>query len=47
VVELEEGARILSNVVGIPADQVVCDMKVEVLFEDVTDDVTLPKFRPV
>jgi hypothetical protein len=24
-----------------------CDMEVEVVFEDLTDAVTLPKFRPV
>lgn len=47
VVELEEGARILSNVVGVPPEQVTCGMPVEVVFEDVTPEVTLPKFRPV
>jgi hypothetical protein len=24
-----------------------CDLPVEVMFEDVTDEITLPKFRPV
>ncbi len=47
VIELEEGPRMLSNVIGIPPDKVACDMKVEVRFDPVTDDVTLPKFRPV
>ncbi len=47
VIELEEGARMLSNVVGIDAADVVCDMAVEVVFDDVTPDVTLPKFRPI
>ena len=46
VIELEEGARLLSNVVGIPPEQVTCDMHVEVVFEDVTPEMTLPKFRP-
>jgi len=46
VIELEEGARLLSNVIGIPPEQVTCDMPVEVVFEDVTPEVTLPKFRP-
>ena len=46
VIELEEGARLLSNVVGIAPDDVACDMAVEVVFDDVTGDVTLPKFRP-
>ena len=46
VVELEEGPRMISNIVGIEPDKVVCDMTVEVTFDDVTADVTLPKFRP-
>ena len=47
VVELEEGPRLLSNIVGIPADKVRCDMPVQVVFEDVTPECTLPKFKPV
>ena len=44
VVELEEGARMLANLVDGPA--VTIGMPVEVVFEDVTPEVTLPKFRP-
>jgi uncharacterized protein len=47
LIELEEGPRMISNVIGIPPDQVSCDMQVEVVFEDVGDIATLPKFRPV
>jgi uncharacterized OB-fold protein len=46
IVELEEGVRLLSNIVGCPPDQVHCEMPVEVVFEDVTETVTLFKFRP-
>jgi uncharacterized OB-fold protein len=46
VVELEEGARMLSNVVGCPVGEIAVGMPVEVVFEDVSADVTLPKFRP-
>ena len=46
LIELEEGARLISNVVGCPPAEVACDMPVEVVFEDVTLEVTLPKFRP-
>ena len=46
VIELEEGARMLSNVVGVPPEEVTCDMPVEVVFEDVTPEITLPKFKP-
>ena len=49
IVELEEGARMLSNIVGVEPDptKVRCDMPVEVVFEDITDEITLPNFRPV
>ena len=47
IIELEEGARILSNVIGTQVKTVKCDMSVEVVFEDETDELTLPKFKPV
>jgi uncharacterized OB-fold protein len=46
VVELEEGPRLPTALVGTAPDDVHCDMEVEVVFDDVTDTVTLPKFRP-
>ena len=46
VVELAEGPRIHANIVDIEPDNVVCDMPVTVAFDDVTDDVTLAKFKP-
>jgi uncharacterized OB-fold protein len=45
IVELEEGPRMMTNIVA-PPDSVSIGMKVEVLFEDVTDTIALPKFRP-
>jgi uncharacterized protein len=45
-VELEDGVRLLTNIVGCPPDAVRIGMPVEVTFEDVTPEVTLPKFRP-
>ena len=47
VIALDEGARLVSNLVGCPPDEIRADMAVEVVFEDVTPEVTLPKFRPV
>ena len=45
VVQMEEGVRLLSQVIDCPPDQLEMDMPVEVVFEDVTPEVTLPKFR--
>jgi uncharacterized OB-fold protein len=45
-VELAEGPRMLTNIVGCAPDDVRIGMPVEVVFEDVTPSVTLPKFKP-
>ena len=46
VIRLDEGVRMLSNIVGCSPEDVRCDMPVEVAFEKLSDEVTLPKFRP-
>ena len=46
VVRLTEGVQLMSNIVDCPPEQVKCDMEVEVVFEDVTEEVALPKFKP-
>jgi uncharacterized OB-fold protein len=46
VVELEEGTRIVSNLVGIEPRDVEIGMPVKVSIEDVDDELKLPLFRP-
>lgn len=46
-VDLEEGARMLTNIVGCDPADVEIGMPVTVVFDDVTDEVTLPKFKPM
>ncbi len=45
-VELEEGVRLLTNIIGGDVEALRIGMAVEVVFEDVTPEVTLPKFKP-
>ena len=45
VIEMEEGVRLLSGVVDCPPEELEIGMAVEVVFEDVTPEITLPKFR--
>ncbi len=47
VVELEEGPRLMSNIVGVPQtpEHLVLDMELEVVF-DKHGDVAVPKFKP-
>ena len=47
LVRLDEGPSLLTNVVGIPNERLKVGMPVEVVFEEATPEVTLPKFRPV
>ena len=47
VVELQEGVRIVSHVLDLPVDQLRVGLPVRVVFDDVTPEVTLPKFRPL
>jgi uncharacterized OB-fold protein len=47
VVELAEGVRLVSNLLDCSVDEIRAGLPVEVVFDDVTPDVTLPKFRPV
>jgi uncharacterized OB-fold protein len=42
---MDEGVRLLSQVVDCPPDDLEIGMPVEVVFDDVTEEVTLPKFR--
>lgn len=48
MVELEEGPRLMTNLVGVDPDpaRITIGMPVEVTFTDVSDDVALPHFRP-
>jgi uncharacterized protein len=46
LVELEEGVRIVTNLVGIDPDAAEIDMPVEVHYETFDDGLVLPLFRP-
>ncbi len=45
-VDLDEGPRMITNIVGCAVEEVKLGMKVTVQFEQAADDVWLPKFRP-
>ncbi len=46
-VELEEGPRLISSLVDVPREEITIGMPVEVIFDDVTPTVTLPRFRRI
>jgi uncharacterized protein len=45
-IKLDEGAILLTNIVGCRNVDIYLGMPVEAVFEDITEEVTLPKFRP-
>lgn len=47
IVELDEGPRMVSWVTGIDPMQLKVNMPVEVWFDDVTPEITIPKFKPL
>jgi uncharacterized OB-fold protein len=46
-VQLDEGPRLTANLVGVANADIRIGARVEVVFDDVTPEVTLPRFRPV
>lgn len=49
VVRLDEGVRMMTNIVNCDQtpDALVLDMPVEVVFEEFSEEITLPFFQPV
>ncbi len=46
IIQLDEGPRMISNVVGVPPSEVTVGQKVEVFFDKVSDACTIPRFKP-
>jgi uncharacterized OB-fold protein len=46
LIDLDEGPRLISNVVGCTPDEVKIGMPVEIVYDD-REEYTLPQFRPV
>jgi len=49
VISLEDsgGVRIISNLVGVNLDEVEIGLSVELVWEDMSADLAIPRFRPV
>ena len=46
-VKLDEGPLLMANIVGCAYQDIYIGMPVKVVFEDLTEEITLPKFKPV
>ena len=47
LITLDEGPQLMSNVVGCAPETVHIGMPVEVTFEDWTEEISVPKFKPL
>jgi uncharacterized OB-fold protein len=45
VVDLDEGPRMMTNVVDCDVDALEIGMSLQVLFQEISEDVTIPVFR--
>jgi uncharacterized OB-fold protein len=46
-IKLDEGPLLISNIVDCRNEDLHIGMPVQVTFDDITEEITLPKFRPV
>jgi len=46
LIDIDEGCRMVSNIVEVNPEDVRVGMPVEVVFEEITPEISLPKFRP-
>ncbi len=46
IVELEEGPRMLTSLVGVDNEDIRSGLSVEVVWDDVAAEITLPRFTP-
>ncbi|MDQ0269674.1 Zn-ribbon domain-containing OB-fold protein [Cytobacillus purgationiresistens] len=46
LIELEEGVRMMSNIINVDVNNIQCDQQVEVVFVN-EGEFTLPKFQPI
>jgi len=47
LVDLKEGPRMITNIVGCDHNMLKNGMELEVVFEDVSKEVSLPKWKPI
>lgn len=47
VVKLEEGFKMMTNIINSPIDELRCELPVQVVFVPASDDIVLPRFELV
>lgn len=47
LIRMDEGHTMISNLVDIEPEEIQLGQRVQIVFDDVTDEVSIPRFRPV
>lgn len=47
LIRLDEGHTMISNIVGVEPENIRIGQRVQVVFDDVTPEVSIPRFQPV
>lgn len=47
IIQLEEGPRMMSNIVGLSPENLRIDLPVKIVFDAVTDTISIPRFEPL
>jgi len=47
LIQLDEGPVVISNIVDIDNDEIASGLRVEVVFDDVDEQISIPKFRSI
>ncbi|MFL2634872.1 MAG: Zn-ribbon domain-containing OB-fold protein [Dehalococcoidia bacterium] len=47
LIELDEGPKLISNLINVDIENIVIGTPVQIIFEKINDEITLPKFAPI
>jgi uncharacterized OB-fold protein len=47
IVELDEGPRLMTSIVGCDPEALKVGTPVEIVYDDINDEITLPRFRQI
>jgi uncharacterized OB-fold protein len=47
IVELDEGPRLMTSIVGCDPEALEVGTPVEIVYDDINDEITLPRFRQI
>ena len=47
IIDLDDGVRMISNIINIDPSEVQVGMRVKATFDDITPEISIPKFEPM